>query len=73
LQRIAVNVPTSESDLTAMAENEFTRKIGRTAPDNSGAGVTIDGIRHRPLWPMLLAACMALLLFEIVLANRTNI
>ena len=73
LQRFAVNVPTSESDLTAMAESEFTRKIGRTSPDSSGGPVTIDGVRQRPLWPTLLGVCLVLLLVEVVLANRTNI
>lgn len=73
VQRFAVNVPASESDLTAMSEGEFARKIARTSEQSSGAEVTIDGVRQRPLWPMLLGACLVLLLVEVVLANRTNI
>jgi hypothetical protein len=73
LQRLAVNVPASESDLAYMSDREFAGKIARTSEESSGAEVTIDGVRQRPLWPMLLGACLVLLLAEVVLANRTNI
>lgn len=73
LQRIAVNVPAAESDLSAMPDSEFNRRIGRTPPDSSSAAIAIDGVRQRPLWPTLLGACLVLLLVEVVLANRTDI
>ncbi|MDB6057199.1 MAG: double-transrane region domain protein [Verrucomicrobiales bacterium] len=73
MQRVAVNVPVSESDLTSISEKDFTRKIARVSEESSGGNVTIDGVRQRPLWPMLLGACLVLLLVEVVLANRTNI
>jgi hypothetical protein len=73
LQRMAVNVPASESDLTAMSEGEFIRKIARTSDDSAGAPVIIDGVRQRPIWPTLLGVCVLLVLVEVVLANRTNI
>lgn len=73
LFRFAVNVPASESDLTALNVADAGRKIARREDDGSEAAGSLFGgdQKKREFWRLLLLAAVALLFVETVVSNRT--
>lgn len=74
MRRFAVNAPSHESDLEAIATSDFESQLVRTAdPENAGlqAGLFGLGNGQKELWWPLLLAVLALLLVEMFVANRT--
>ena len=74
LQRFAVNLPTEESDLTAMTTNQFQQQIVRSsdaAQPVLAAGLFGQETNQKEFWRVLLIAGLVLLVLELVLANRT--
>jgi hypothetical protein len=74
LERLAANVPVSESDLAAMTPAEFLRQVPRSEQTNENAlqsGIQSGRAGHRELWRSLLAIMLVLVLLETLLSNRT--
>jgi hypothetical protein len=74
VRRIAVNVPTQESDLSALSANDFQQQIARVRqPANTtlAAGLFGSAGHHKELWRVLLLAVLVLLFLELLVANRT--
>jgi hypothetical protein len=76
IRRLAVNLPQTESDLLANTPNEFQQQLVRSQPAPGASGQVVglldEGERGKPLWQSLMAGVLALLLIEVVLANRTS-
>ena len=71
-QNRGVNTPCGESDLTKVAEDELKKKFG--AVDVKVLEYQYDGQKdlgggHQELWPSLLIFLLAVLTFELILAN----
>ncbi len=74
LRRIAVNVPTAESDLTFGAPAETEQQLVRreeSEPTTLAAGLFGESQRGKELWRMLLMAALVFLVVEPIVANRT--
>jgi hypothetical protein len=75
VRRLAVNVPTQESDLAALTPTEFQNQLVRV-PDEPkttlGAGLFGSSRNRREFWAVLLLAVLALLFLETLWANRTS-
>jgi hypothetical protein len=74
LRRIAVNVPTAESDLTFGAPAETEQQLVRreeSEPTTLAAGLFGESSRGKELWRVLLMAALVFLVVEPVVANRT--
>jgi hypothetical protein len=74
LRRIAVNVPSAESDLTFAAAAETEQQfVRRTDPEpvTLAAGLFGDSAHGRELWRLLLIAALLFLVIEPIVANRT--
>ena len=74
VQRLAVNVPVEESDLTALTVMDFQRQLTRSPAENHStlaAGLFGAGDHRKDLARLLLMAALVLLFVESLLANRT--
>lgn len=74
VRRLAVNVPTDESDLAAFAPADFEARLKRAdnATPLAAAGLLLGGdAGHREFWRLLLLAGLLLMLAETILGNRT--
>lgn len=74
VQRLAVNVPPEESDLTSLAANDFQQDIARapdTRPTTLAAGLFGSASNQKELWRVLLLTVLVLLFVELLVANRT--
>jgi hypothetical protein len=74
LQRVAVNVPGEESDLSALGPAAFDRQLARIPeprPDTLLAGLFGEQESQNELWRLLLLSVLALLFVEVFLANRS--
>lgn len=73
LLRFAVNVPPSESDLTALNLADAGRKLARREDDGSEAAASLFGgdQKKREFWRLLLMAAVALLFVETIFSNRS--
>jgi hypothetical protein len=74
VQRVAVNLPTEESDLAALTSVEFQRQLVRV-PEQTRPTLAAEffGIKsqHKEIWRILLLAVLGLLFAEVFVANRT--
>jgi len=73
-ERIGVNVPVQESDLTSLSANDFDQQLARvqdTPQTTWTAGLFGAGSNRRELWRVLLVTLLVLLLGEMLVANRT--
>ncbi len=74
VQRVAVNLPSEESDLSALTTNQFPQKIVR-GPDavQPVVAASLFGQQNnqKEFWRVFLMAGLVLLVLELVLANRT--
>ena len=73
LRRLAANLPTAESDLSALPPLEVEQQIVRdekAEPQILAAGLFGDSARGKELWRVLLIGALAVLLLEPILANR---
>lgn len=73
LRRLAANLPSGESELSALPPIEVEQQVVRSAettPQILAAGLFGDPSLGRELWRVLLICALALLLLEPVLANR---
>jgi hypothetical protein len=73
-RRIAVNVPTQESDLSTLPANDFQQQLARVADDHEKtltAGLFGSKSNQRELWRVLLLSVVVLLFIELFVANRT--
>ena len=73
LRRLAANLPTAESDLSALPPLEVEQQIVRdekAEPEILAAGLFGDSARGKELWRVLLMGALAVLLLEPILANR---
>lgn len=71
---LAANVPSSESDLSALTPSELEQQIVRCdAPLETGLAAELfySGTGSRDFWRLLMLCAAVLLLFESLLANRT--
>jgi hypothetical protein len=75
LRRLAVNVPTAESDLVSWAAADFEHRIARAPeePTTLRAGLLGIGSNQRELWRVLLLSVLGLLIVELVVANRSTV
>jgi hypothetical protein len=74
LQRLVVNLPAEESDLTAIKPAEFLQRLTRSDQPlhrPAGNGWFGSNQRQKELWRLLLLGVLGLLLGEVLLANRT--
>ncbi len=74
VQRVAVNVPGEESDLTALTPAEFQRQLTRLPEaqrDTLAAGLFGDKDGQKELWRFFLLAVLVLLFAEVFVANRS--
>jgi len=74
LQRLAVNLPAQESELTALSPNEFQQQLVRDQtprPTPLAASLFGQTSNQKELWRVLLMAVVVLLFVELLLANRT--
>lgn len=74
LQRLVVNLPAEESDLTALKAVEFPQRLTRVEePLHSKADAGLFGAnqQQKELWRLLLLAALGLMLGEVLIANRT--
>jgi hypothetical protein len=74
VRRLAVNVPSSESDLAAFTAAEFQSRIAHadTASPAMAASLILGGdAGHREFWRLLLLSVLLLMLVETILSNRT--
>ncbi|HUC83776.1 MAG TPA: BatA domain-containing protein [Candidatus Acidoferrales bacterium] len=71
---MAVNLPQSESDLSALRATDFEQQIARSGPA-ADSGLTAplleSGTGVSSFWRALMLSAAVLLLLEIILANRT--
>jgi hypothetical protein len=73
-RRIAVNVPSQESDLTAIAPADFMHQLAQGHAEGETklrAGLFGSTSNQRELWRVLLLAVLVLLFLEMLVANRT--
>jgi hypothetical protein len=73
LRRLAANLPTAESDLSALPPLEVEQRIVRdekAEPQILAAGLFGESTRGKELWRALLIGALAVLLLEPILANR---
>ena len=73
LRRLAANLPSSESDLSALPPLEVEQQIVRdekAEPQILAAALFGDSARGKELWRTLLLGALAVLLLEPILANR---
>ena len=74
LRRLAVNVPTSESDLIAWRTGEFQQRINRVIEHETtglGSGLFASSRNQREFWRVLLVAALVLLYVETLFSNRS--
>jgi len=75
LRRWAVNLPPRESDLTALAPQDFQKQLARSKelqPVGLQAGLFGAANGEKEWWRVLLLAGLCLLFLEVFLANRTT-
>jgi hypothetical protein len=73
IRRLAANLPSAESDLSAFSPSEIEQQIVRTAvsdPHFTTAGLFGSSSNRKEFWRVLLFGALALLLLEPFLANR---
>ncbi len=76
MRRVSVNVPASESDLSALAPADFEQQIARThQPPKvaSTSGLFSSSSNQNELWRVLLLGVLTLLFIEEFAANRTSL
>jgi len=74
VRRFAVNLPTQESDLSAMTLTDFQQQIVRAQPPRDAtlaASLFGPSSNQKELWRVLLLSVLALLFIEVFVANRT--
>jgi hypothetical protein len=74
IRRLAVNVSSQESDLTALAASDFQQQVTRASESRQNtlaAGLFGSESNHQELWRVLLLGAVLLLFLEMLVANRT--
>jgi hypothetical protein len=75
IQRLAVNIPSRESDLAAWRPLDWQQQLARSqAPLRTSASAILYDSRpgRKELWRLLLLAALGLLLLETIVANRSS-
>jgi len=75
VRRLAINLPSQESDLEALAPVDFQQQMNRVLEppkQTLAANLFTSSTSEREFWTALLAGALLLLLLEPIIANRTS-